>query len=312
MTDQAFASSSMTSADAGAANRKTARIAGVFYLLVAIFGGFAEGYVEPKMYAPDDAATAAQNLLANAGLVRAGVVADLLDQAVFVLLAVTLYALLKHVNRGVAMAMLALVAVAAAIGSLNAVFLFEGLQVVTGGTDLIALGAGGVDAMALLLLDMQHYGLLAAQVFFGLWLAPLGYLAFKSGQFSKPLGVALIVAAGCYLVDVLAAFLVPALGQAIHGVVVIPCAIAEIWMVLYLLAIGVRELRPIKAHTGDVALPRRGERPLLAQSRRSLQVLASNYVICLGCTLSSAFWLRNVGVRGHGTAVKAATKEVAS
>lgn len=259
MTDQALASGSMTFAPAdtgaasqatGTASRKTARIAGVFYLLVGIFGGFAEGYVEPKMYAAGDAATTAQNLLANAGLVRAGVVADLLDQAVFVLLAVTLYALLKHVNRSVARAMVALVAVAAAIASLNAIFLFEGLQVVTGGTDLTALGAGGVDAMALVLLDMQHYGLLAAQVFFGLWLAPLGYLAFKSGQFSKPLGVALIVAAGCYLVDLLAAFLVPDLGQVIHGVVVIPCAIAEIWMVLYLLAVGVRELRPVKAQTG--------------------------------------------------------------
>ena len=32
----------------------------------------------------------------------------------------------------------------------------------------------------LLLLDVQHYGTLAAQVFFGLWLAPLGYLAYKS------------------------------------------------------------------------------------------------------------------------------------
>ena len=54
----------------------------------------------------------------------------------------------------------------------------------------------------------------------------------------------LIVGAACYIVDLLAAFLVPDLGQKIHTYVVIPCAIAEISMVVYLLVIGVRTSRP--------------------------------------------------------------------
>src|SRR2546429_4919214 len=79
--------------------KRIARIAGVLYLLVGIFGGFAEGYVEPKMYVAGDAAATAGNVVANAGLVRMGVVADLLDQTFFVFLALTLYVLLKHVHR---------------------------------------------------------------------------------------------------------------------------------------------------------------------------------------------------------------------
>jgi hypothetical protein len=51
-----------------------------------------------------------------------------------------------------------------------------------------------------LLLDTQHYGYLIAQIFFGLWLVPLGYLAYKSGSFPRALGVLLVVAGGCYLV----------------------------------------------------------------------------------------------------------------
>jgi hypothetical protein len=31
-------------------NKRAARIAGVLYMLVGIFGGFAEGFVDPKMY----------------------------------------------------------------------------------------------------------------------------------------------------------------------------------------------------------------------------------------------------------------------
>ena len=98
----------------------------------------------------------------------------------------------------------------------------------------------------LLLLDAQHYGLLAAQIFFGLWLAPLGYLAYKSGWFPKALGIVLIVASVSYLVDVLAAFLLPDLDKQIHAFTSIVPAIAEPWMVVYLLVIGVRAAKPAR------------------------------------------------------------------
>ncbi|KRF03447.1 hypothetical protein ASH00_15620 [Arthrobacter sp. Soil782] len=61
----------------------------------------------------------------------------------------------------------------------------------------------------LLLLDIQHYGTLAAQAFFGLWLAPLGYLVIKSKLFPKALGIVLILATASYLIDVALAFLLP-------------------------------------------------------------------------------------------------------
>ncbi len=224
-------------------SKRLARIAGVLYLLVGISGGFAEGYVEPKMYVAGNAAATAGNVVANSGLVRVGVVSDLFDATVFVFLAMTLYILLKHVHNGAARAMLVLVALAAGLTCGAAVFEFEGLRIATGAVNLAAFGAAGSNAQVLLLLDTQHYGLLTAQIFFGLWLAPLGYLAYKSGMFFKPLGVLLIMGAAGYLVDLLTAFLLPDVGKAIHGYVTIPSAIAEIWMVGYLLVIGVKTVK---------------------------------------------------------------------
>jgi hypothetical protein len=116
--------------------------------------------------------------------------------------------------------MLVLVALATGIICLNAVFQFEGLRVATDTSYATAFGTAGSDALVLLLLDTQHHGTLSAQVFFGLWLVPIGYLA-----------------------DLFAAFLVPAFGQTIHAFVVIPCAVAEISMVVYLLAVGVRTVK---------------------------------------------------------------------
>src|SRR6266704_34007 len=135
--------------------KRIARIAGVLYLLVGIFGGFAEGFMEPKMYAAGNAATTAGNLVANAGLVRIGVVADLLDPTLFVFLGLTLYLLLKHVNKSVAMAMVVLVAISAGITCLNAVFEFEGLRVATGAVDLAAFGTTGSNAMVLLVIGVR-------------------------------------------------------------------------------------------------------------------------------------------------------------
>ncbi len=234
-----------------ASPKRLARIAGVLYLVVAVVGGFAEGFVEPKMYVAGNAAATAGNVVANAGLVRLGVFADLLDQAFFVFVALTLYMLLKHVSENAARAMVVLVAIAAAIGSLNAVFEFEGLRIATGAVDMSALGAAGSNAMVLLMLDTQHYGIFIAQIFFGLWLVPLGYLAYKSaGMFPKWLGVLLVVGGVCYLIDLLAQFLVPGVGQAIHTFVVIPSAIAELTMVAYLLIVGVRTAPPTNPAAG--------------------------------------------------------------
>jgi len=224
--------------------KRLARIAGFLYLLVGIFGGFAEGYVEPKMYVAGNAAATAGNIVANAGLVRLGVVADLLDATFFVFVALALYVLLKHVHKSVARAMLVLVMLAAGITCMAATFEFEALRVATGAVDLGALGAGGSSAMVLLLADLQHYGLLTAQIFFGLWLAPLGYLAYRSGWFPKALGLVLIAAAASYIVDLLVAFLAPDIAKSIHGFATILPAFAEPAMVLYLLVIGVWIRKP--------------------------------------------------------------------
>ena len=141
--------------------KRLARIAGVFYLLVGIFGGFAEGFVDPKMYVAGNAAATAGNVLANPGLVRMSVVAHLVDAVFFVFTAMTLYILLQHVHKSVARAMLVFVAWRSASllsmrsSSLRACRSRPTASYVT------AFGAAGSNALVLLLLDIQHYGTLS-------------------------------------------------------------------------------------------------------------------------------------------------------
>jgi hypothetical protein len=240
-----FTSNSSSKAGESSMNspRRIARIAGVLYLLVAVFAAFAYT-VCTRLYVAGDAATTAANVVANSGLVRMAVVADLVQVTAWVFLALALYRLLKHVHQSAAGAMVVFVAIGAGIVCLNAAFEFEGMQVATGSAYAAALGTGGANALVLMLLDAQHYGLSIASVFMGLWLVPLGYLAYKSGMFPRALGVALITVCVCYHAKLLAAFLAPDLWTVTQGYVSIPIWVFELWMVLYLLLIGVRTVKP--------------------------------------------------------------------
>jgi Domain of unknown function (DUF4386) len=228
---------------APASPKRLARIAGIFYLVVGITGGFSEGFVDPSLYVAGDAAATSANAGANEGLMRLGVIAHLTDAVFFLLTAATLYLLLKHVGKHAARLMVVPVFIAAGIISISAVFTFVAMQVATDSSYATAFGPIGSSALVLLLLEIQHFTVLAAQVFFGLWLAPLGYLAYKSRLFPKALGIILILATVSYLVDVVVAFLLPGLAAQIHVYLGIVPAIAEIWMVLYLLIVGVRAPR---------------------------------------------------------------------
>jgi hypothetical protein len=220
--------------------QRLARTAGVYYLAVAIFGGFAH-IVRVKVYVAGDAGATAHNIVTNANLVRFSFVADLVQATFALFLVLALARLLQHVNRGMARAMVLFVVLQVGITCLNLVHQLAALLVATESSYTSAFDADQLNALVLLLMDLQHNGFLIAQIFFGLWLFPLGWLAYRSGMFPRPLGVILMVATGAYLVDVPLQFLAHDFAAAVSPIVVVPLVtIAEVSMVCYLLIKGVR------------------------------------------------------------------------
>ena len=237
--------------------KRLARIAGLLYLAVGILGGFAFAGVYSPMYVAGDAAATASNLIANAGLVRIGVAADLIQVTVWVFLALTLYVLLRHVSGYAARAMVVLVAIGASISFVNILFEFQGMRVATDPTYTAMAGTAGSTALAMLMLDLQHYGYAIAGIFFGLWLVPLGYLTFKSGMFPKVLGIVLVVGGIGYLFDTVAAFVAPELTPTIHPIAALLGIVAEVSLLAYLLVKGVRSPRPTDEPSSAVPTPTR-------------------------------------------------------
>jgi hypothetical protein len=121
------------------------------------------------------------------------------------------------------------------------------MSIATDGAYATAWGPNGSDAMVLMLMDVRVNGALVAGIFFGLWLLPMGYLAYTSGYFPRSLGVLLMVGCFSYLVDLVAKFLFPGAGGTLSPFVLLPAIVAEFWMVGYLLFKGVRIAKPVAA-----------------------------------------------------------------
>ena len=188
--------------------KKTARIAGFLYLIMAITGIFGE-YVRSTLIAYGDAAATASNIMASESLFRIGFISDLTMITCYFLTACVLYMLLKPVNKNIALLFVLFTLGSVSVMFINALNQFATLLLLSGAGYLTIFGADQLNALAMLFLNLHKYGYTIAQIFFGLWLLPLGYLIFKSGYFPRILGILVMIACFGHLLEFFQVFLFP-------------------------------------------------------------------------------------------------------
>lgn len=219
--------------------RKTARMAGLFYLIFILTTVLAT-YVRSQFIVSGDAATTASNILASQGLFRVGFVTELVSAVFFLLAAWSLYVLLKPVNKNLALLFLLLNLGGVAVECINVLNLYAALQFLSGANYLTAFQTGQLQAMAMSYLNLYTNGFLLAQIFFSAWLLPLGYLVYKSRFLPKFLGLLLILDFFGNMSWFLQGFLLPNYGILAYPGNVISF-IAEISLTLWLLIMAVKE-----------------------------------------------------------------------
>jgi len=186
---------------------KTARIAGFLYLLAIVFTMI--GVAAKNIIVPGDAATTANNIMANEFQFRLGFMSELIAYSVYIFLVLALYKLLKPVNKNHAVHMVIIILVSVPIAMLNMLNQFAALLLLNGGDYLTAFTADQLKAGVMFFLDLLDHGVYIAFIFWGLWLFPMGYLVFKSGFIPKILGILLMIACFGYLIDFVTLFLFP-------------------------------------------------------------------------------------------------------
>ena len=223
--------------------RKLARTIGLLYLLVSIPGIWGLIYVPTKLIVRGDAAATARNILASPTLFRSGVVADLLGQAAFVLIAVLLYRMLSGVDRTLAILMLVLLAAQVPIVFAAEVHRLAALRILDPAGPLAALGEAQRNAQLMLSLNSYHDAILADEILMGVWLFPLAALIWKSEFIPRFVGVLLWIAGFAYLIEAVAWLFAPEWGPPVTRVAE-PVRSVELVMPLWFLIFGAKD-RPL-------------------------------------------------------------------
>ena len=214
--------------------RKAARLAGFFYLLVFVFGIFANYFVRMGLKVIGNATETAENIVANDFLYRLGFVSDLLIAVCWFLLGFALYVVLKPVNKNIALLMLLSFLAGVPIMMLNMLNHFIPLLLLSGADYLTEFSTAQLDALAYLFLDLHETGYLISAVFTSFCLLPLGYLVLKSGYLPRVLGLLLIIGPAIGLMDHFVVFLFPSYDLSM--LVTLPLTLAEFstcgWLLL--------------------------------------------------------------------------------
>ena len=187
--------------------KDTARFAGFLYFIMGLGGAFSIAYIPRTFVVRGDAAATVSNILASPLLYRFGIVADLVNQTFFILLVVVLYELFKDVNRRHARFMVGLVLVQVAMSSAIIITQIAPLVLQSGAAYLSVFPKVQLDAMTLGVLTLRAQAIVALGTYMGLWLLPLGALAYRSGFVPRVIGVLLLIAGFAYVISTLTFFL---------------------------------------------------------------------------------------------------------
>jgi len=219
---------------------RNARVAGALYVLFSIFGALRLIYIPSKLIVHGNAAATANNIAAHEMLFRLGTISYLIGAAGWIFVTLVLYRLFREVDQNLAALMVIL-------GSLVSVpiFFFNAVNDVAAlllarGELLSVFDAAQRDALVMLFLRLHNYGDAANEIFWGLWLIPLGLLVYRSRFLPRILGIWLILGCIGYLGLSFTAFLFPQYEKKAFTYSQ-PFTICEVAFMLWLIVMGAKE-----------------------------------------------------------------------
>lgn len=219
--------------------KRTARLAGLLYLLVVLTGPFILIYVPGKLFVPGDATGTVRNILAHESLFQTHIAVSMISELCFIAVVLVLYRLLKGVNRSLASLMVILVLIDAPLAFLSVANEVATLSLVRGTEFLAAFDQPQRDAVAMLLMTVDGQSELVSYLFWGLWLLPLGLLVYRSGFLPRFLGIWLFINGVAY-VAISATGLVSPQHLTVVSTGATPLLLGEVALTLWLLIVGVR------------------------------------------------------------------------
>ncbi len=221
---------------------KTAKIAGLLYLITVVTGLFGLMYVPSQISVPGNPSATIANIVASQSLYRFGIAAALVCYTVFLVVPLPLYRLLSPVGRNAAVLMVVFAVANVPLALISIAKKIDILSLLDRTGHGPTIPSDQVQAQVMRSLDAYGNGMLVSEIFSGLWLIPFGYLVFKSGFLPRVLGVLLMAGGLGYLITVFGQVLISGYDHLpIANFDTLPAGLGEIGICLWLLIVGVKE-----------------------------------------------------------------------
>jgi len=203
---------------------------------MVVTGLFAEIFFRQALFV-SDAAVTANNILRNGFLYRAGILCDVIMSVAYLFTALVLYKLLACVHEKMAKLMVIFAAAGSILLLSNILNEFAPLYILSEGSPSGALSPAQLQDMAMLSFTTYGHGYMIGQVFFALWVLPLGLIIYRSKFIPRVFGVLFVIETAGGLLSVAAHILLA--NASLEAALLLPGTVAEMTFLLWLLIRGI-------------------------------------------------------------------------
>lgn len=215
----------------------TARIAGIWYLMMAVTGIFGFMVFHPQIYVSDDPVKTLANLTDQESLARIRLLFELAIIVSQALTAVWFYKLFRNINEWAAWTMGIWGMINAAAIMISAISMSSAIEIANSSAQTYEDKVVLIQLLGQFITNAWGVG----SLFFGLWLIPMGYIVIHSKRMPVWLGRTLIIGGAGYLLSTFIKY--AGVDYPLLEVLVIPATIGEFWMIGYLLMYGIRPVK---------------------------------------------------------------------
>ncbi|SDC64577.1 protein of unknown function [Algoriphagus faecimaris] len=214
-------------------------LSGVLYLVVIVCGLFSELGVRGVLFLPEDILQTMENIKGSQSLLRVGVSLDMVMVLADIGLAWFFFILFQKNFPRLSYLAAFLRLVQAAIIGINLIHLLQIpvlFQFFPDPTD-----PNRVAQQIGYLIESHRMGYLLSGIPFGMSCLVLGYMMYKSGWFSRILGVMVFIAGFAYLIDSFTNILLPQYASQSENLVLATAVITELSLCIYLIIKGLNK-----------------------------------------------------------------------
>ena len=216
---------------------RTARLAGLWYLLLAISGMLGFLLFHSQIFVKDNPAQILNNLIQKESVASIRLVMELIIIVSQSLAAFYFYKLFVKRDATAALALLIWGTVNAVLITISAISMSVVIDLAHNSTIALQEKLPLIQVLSNIIGEVWSVG----GLFFGLWLLPMGYIVIKHKTMPTWLGYTLLLGGLGYLLQT---FLKSAGYQNSYlGLLVMPATIGELWMIVYLLVWGIRPVK---------------------------------------------------------------------